>query len=54
MVYTFFDKRTKGSGVSTLANKSAIKSIPQNQKLAEDPHKLIIRILKKKKGALGI
>ena len=27
-VYKFFDKRTKGSGV-TLANKSAIKSIPQ-------------------------
>ena len=29
MVYKFFDKNTKGSGV-TLANKSAIKSIPQN------------------------
>ena len=27
MVYKFFDKKTKGSGV-TLANKSAIKSIP--------------------------
>ena len=30
MVYKFFDKKTKGSGV-TLANKSAIKSIPQNE-----------------------
>ena len=26
MVYKFFDKKTKGSGVTTLANKSAIKS----------------------------
>ena len=30
MVYKFFDKKTTGSGV-TLANKSAIKSIPQNK-----------------------
>ena len=29
MVYRFFDKKTKGSG-ATLANKSAIKSLPQN------------------------
>ena len=35
MVYKFFDKKTKGSGV-TLANKSAIKSIPQNEQLAEE------------------
>ena len=34
MVYKFFDKKTKGSGV-TLANKSAIKAIPQNEQLAE-------------------
>ena len=26
MVYNFFDKKTKGSGVTTYANKSAIKS----------------------------
>ena len=45
MVYKFFDKKTKGSGVNTLANKSAIKSIPQNEQLAEEP---IIRIQKKK------
>ena len=30
MVYKFFDKKTKGSGVTKRANKSAIKSIPQN------------------------
>ena len=45
MVYKFFDKKTKGSGVTTLVNKSAIKSIPQNEQLAEEP---IIRIQKKK------
>ena len=38
MVYKFFDKKTKGSGV-TLANKS----IPQNKQLAEELHKPIIR-----------
>ena len=42
MVYKFFDKKTKGSGV-TLANKSAIKSIPQNEQLAEELHKPILR-----------
>ena len=41
MVYKFFDKKTKGSGV-TLANKSAIKSIPQNEQLAEELHKPVI------------
>ena len=30
MVYKFFDKKTAGSGVTTLANKSAIKSTPQS------------------------
>ena len=28
MIYKLFDKKTKSSGVTTLANKSAIKSIP--------------------------
>ena len=28
MVYKFFDKKTSGTGVTTLANKSAIKSMP--------------------------
>ena len=36
MVYKFLNKKTKGSGVITLANKSAIKSIPQNEQLAEE------------------
>ena len=49
MAYKFFDKRTAGSGVSTLANKSAIKSTPQNEKLAEERQKPIIKTLKKKK-----
>ena len=47
MVYNFFDKKTKGSGV-TLAKKSAIKSIPQNEQLAEELHKPIIKKFKKR------
>ena len=42
IVYIFFDKKTKGSGV-TLANKSAIKCIPQNEQLTEEFHKPIIK-----------
>ena len=42
MVYKFFDKKTKGSGV-TLGNKCAIKSIPQNEQLTEELHKPIIK-----------
>ena len=49
MVYKFFDKKTKGSGVTTLANKSFIKSIPQNEQLADELHKPIIRKFKKRK-----
>ena len=49
MVYKFFDKKTAGSGVTTLAKKSAIKSIPQNEQLAEELHKPIIRKFKKRK-----
>ena len=47
MVYKFFDKKTKGSGV-TLANKFAIKSIPQDEQLAGELHKPIIRKFKKR------
>ena len=43
MVYKFFDKKTKVSGV-TLANKS----IPQNEQLAEELHKPIIRKFKER------
>ena len=48
MVYKCFDKKTKGSGI-TLANKSAINSIPQNEQLAEELLKPIIRKFKKRK-----
>ena len=41
MAYKVFDKKTKGSGV-TLENKSDIKSIPQNEQLADELHKPII------------
>ena len=40
MVYKFFDKKTAGS---------RIKSIPQNEQLAEELHKHIIRKFKKRK-----
>ena len=46
MVYKFFDKKTKGSGV-TLVNKSAIKSIPQNEQIAEELHEPVIGKFKK-------
>ena len=49
MVYKFFDKKTIGSGVTMLANKSAIKSIPQNEQLAEELYKPIIKKFKKRK-----
>ena len=47
MSYKCFDKKTKGSGVTTLANKSAIKSIPQNEQLADELQKPTIRKCKK-------
>ena len=49
MVYKLFDKKIKGSGGTTLANKSAINSIPQNEQLAAKLHKPIIIKLKKRK-----
>ena len=53
MVYTVFDqksasladKSTKGGGVTALTNKS----VSQNQQLAEELHKPIIRKFKKRK-----
>ena len=48
-VYKLFDKKTTDSGFTTLANKSAIKSIPQNEQLAGELHKPIIRKSKKRK-----
>ena len=49
MVYKFVDKKTKSSGVTSLANKSAIKSISQNEQLAEELHKPIIKKLRKRR-----
>ena len=46
-------KRTAGRGVTTLANKSAIKSTPQNEQLAEELHKPIIRKFKNRKVYSG-
>ena len=42
MVYKFFDKKSEGSGVNT-------KLAPQNQQLAEELHKPIIKNLKKER-----
>ena len=44
MVHNFFDKKTKGSGLS-----HTMKSTPQNALLAEELHKPIIKNLKKRK-----
>ena len=44
MVYKFFDKKAAGSGVNIGANKSAFN----NEKLAEELHKPIIRKFKKR------
>ena len=47
--YRFFDKKTV-SGVSTLANKSAVKNENMsNKELAEELHKLITRKFKRRK-----
>ena len=44
IVYKFFDKKSAGTGVTTLANKSAFNNeIKQNLQLAEELHKPISR-----------
>ena len=49
MVYKFFDKKSAGSGVTALANKSTFNNeIKQNLQLAEELHKPIIRNFKKR------
>ena len=45
MVYIFFDKKSKGSGPKHVNTKFA----PQNQQLAEELHKPIIRKFEKRK-----
>ena len=52
MVYKFFDKKSKGSGVVTVepsAKHVNTKLAPQNQQLAEELHKSIIRKFEKRK-----
>ena len=49
MVYKLFNKKSAGSGVTTLANKSGIKSLPENEQLAEELPKPIIRKFKKRR-----
>ena len=49
IVYKCFDKKTKGSGVTALANKSAIKSMLQNEQSAEELYKPIIKKFKKRR-----
>ena len=49
MVYKIFKKKTKGSGVTKLGNKSVIKFTPQNEQLADELHKPIIRKFQKRK-----
>ena len=44
MVYKYFDKKFAGSGVATLANKSAFN----NEQLAEEFHKPITRNVKER------
>ena len=50
VVYKFFDKRSAlGSGVTTLANKSAANNeIKQNLQLADELHKPVIRNFRKR------
>ena len=50
MVYKFFDKKSAGSGVTTLANNE----IKQNLQLAEELHKPIIRNFKKNNSLFRI
>ena len=48
IVYKFFDKNSKGSGIATLANKSAVNiGLESNKQLAQELHKRIIRDFKK-------
>ena len=49
MVYKLFDKKSKGSGIATLANKSAIDiEVNPGEQLAKELHKPIVRNFKKR------
>ena len=49
MVYKFFDKKSKGSGVAVFANKSAVNiGLESSEQLAKELHKPIIKNFKKR------
>ena len=55
MVYKFFDKKSAGSGVTALANKSALNNeILKNEQLADESHKPILKKIKKKQFFLHL
>ena len=56
MVYKFFDKKNfwQWCHYTCKSNKSAIKSMAQNEELAEELHKPIIRKLKKNKSIFSL
>ena len=50
MVYKAFDKESSGSGISTLAKKFTVNNeIKQNQQLADELHKTIIKKFKRRR-----
>ena len=53
MVYTFFDKKTKGSGRPS-SSASQIANNNENIQLADELHKPIIRKLKNEKRILPL
>ena len=53
-IYKFFDKKSKGSGITMLANKSAVNiKVKPSKQLAQELHKPIIRNFKKRKVYSG-
>ena len=48
MIQKFFDKKSTGSGVTTLGKKHAIRCMP-NQQLANELHQPIIRKFERRK-----
>ena len=53
MVYKFLKKKSPGSGVTTLENKSANNEIKQNLQLPEELHKPIIKNFKQRTAYSG-
>ena len=49
MLYKCFYKKTTGSGVTMLANKSAIKSMPQNENYPKNFIKPLLKNSRKEK-----